>query len=49
MSHTYVQNLFHVVFSTKGRRKLIPSLTSLCRTYGAHNFHAHVTHGVAVG
>ena len=24
MSHTYVQNLLHVVFSTKGRRKLIP-------------------------
>ena len=24
MSHTYVQNLLHVVFSTKERRKLIP-------------------------
>jgi putative transposase len=24
MSHTYVQNLMHVVFSTKERRKLIP-------------------------
>lgn len=24
MSHTYVQNLVHVVFSTKERRKLIP-------------------------
>lgn len=24
MSHTYVQNLIHVVFSTKERRKLIP-------------------------
>jgi len=24
MSHTYVQNLLHVVFSTKDRRKLIP-------------------------
>ena len=24
MSHTYVQNLVHVVFSTKDRRKLIP-------------------------
>ena len=25
MSHTYVQNLLHVVFSTKERRKLIPT------------------------
>ena len=25
MSHTYVQNAIHVVFSTKERRKLIPS------------------------
>jgi hypothetical protein len=24
MSHTYVQNLVHIVFSTKERRKLIP-------------------------
>jgi REP element-mobilizing transposase RayT len=24
LSHTYVQNIIHVVFSTKGRRKLIP-------------------------
>ena len=24
MSHTYAQNLVHVVFSTKERRKLIP-------------------------
>jgi hypothetical protein len=33
MSHTYVQNLLHVVFSTKERRKLIP--TSLNHVYGA--------------
>lgn len=25
MSHTYVQNLLHVVFSTQERRKLIPT------------------------
>jgi REP element-mobilizing transposase RayT len=25
MSHTYVQNLVHLVFSTKGRRKTIPA------------------------
>ncbi len=25
MSHTYVQNIIHVVFSTKGRRKMVPS------------------------
>jgi putative transposase len=40
MSHTYVQNLLHVVFSTKERRKLIPQaaqpglwgyLTGVCK------------------
>jgi len=31
MSHTYVQNLVHVVFSTKERRKLIPTAARLYR------------------
>ena len=43
MSHTYVQNLVHVVFSTKERRKLIPTeskprlwayLTGACKREG---------------
>lgn len=33
MAHTYVQNLLHVVFSTKERRKLIP-VESLPRLWG---------------
>jgi len=43
MPHTYVQNVIHVVFSTKGRRKLIPKefqsrmwayAAGICKTEG---------------
>jgi REP element-mobilizing transposase RayT len=45
MSHTYVQNVIHVVFSTKDRRKTIPEefqprlcayVAGICKKLGAH-------------
>jgi REP element-mobilizing transposase RayT len=45
MSHTYVQNVIHVVFSTKDRRKIIPEefqprlcayVAGICKKLGAH-------------
>ncbi|HYX54383.1 MAG TPA: IS200/IS605 family transposase [Candidatus Limnocylindrales bacterium] len=46
MSHTYHQLMAHVVFSTKGRRKLIPkenqsrTWTYMARICESENFHA---------
>ncbi len=45
MSHTYVQNVIHVVFSTKDRRKIIPEelqtrlwsyVAGICKKLGIH-------------
>ncbi len=33
MSHTYAQNVIHVVFSTKDRRKVIPADLWCSRAY----------------
>jgi putative transposase len=47
MSHTYIQNAIHVVFSTKGRAKTIPKswelrvwayLSGICRNHGIFSY-----------